>query len=258
MKTTVLFLIFTLLFCGILNAQENRVSNELKGKWVKMGHSGPVALVFKPNGTVEVDFGNDQNIDVVTHYETEGNSIKFIDKDDAMCPDPGVYKIEKNDHYLSFDLKEDMCNGRIKMTMGYWTKPNFEELLGELSQKISGTENPELNLNRARIYMALGKSKEAKDDLDIYIEQKPEDASAWINRAGTRFPMDMEGAVSDCNKAIALDPENKNAFFLRGLAHYELGRKEQACEDFSKAINLGFSILRIAEKQRCAEFWGED
>jgi len=70
--------------------------------------------------------------------------------------------------------------------------------------------------------------------------------------------MDMEGAVSDCNKAIALDPENKNAFFLRGLAHYELGRKEQACEDFSKAINLGFSILRIAEKQRCAEFWGED
>ena len=255
MKTTFQLLIFTFLFCGILNAQENSVSNELKGKWVKMGHSGPVALVFKSNGTVEVDFGDDQNIDVVTHYEIEGNSIKFIDKDGAMCPDPGVYKIDENDYYLSFDLKEDMCNGRIKMTMGYWTRPNFEERLSELSQKISDTENPELNLNRARIYIALGKSKEAKDDLDVYLEKNPDDASALINRAGTRFPMDMEGAKRDCNKAIALDPENKNAYFLRGLAHYELGQKEQACEDFSRAIELGFSILKIAEEKRCREFW---
>jgi len=65
----------------------------------------------------------------------------------------------------------------------------------------------------------------------------------------------MKGAVDDCNKAIALDPENKNAFFLRGLAEYELGEKEKACEDFSRAIELGFSILRIAEEQRCGEIW---
>ncbi len=65
----------------------------------------------------------------------------------------------------------------------------------------------------------------------------------------------MKGAVDDCNKAIALEPDNKNAYFLRGLAKYELGEKEQACEDFSRAIELGFSILRIAEEQRCAEFW---
>jgi len=246
MKRTIQLLIFTSFFCGILNAQE---------KWVKMGPSGPVALVFKSNRTVEVDFGDDQNIDVVTYYETEGNSITFTDKEGAMCPEPGVYKIEKNGYYLSFDLKNDMCNGRIKMTMGYWTKPNFEELLGELSQKLSETENAELNLTRARIYLALGKSNEAKADLDIYLEQNPNDAKALINRAGTRFPTEMEGVVSDCNKAINLEPDNKNAYFLRGLAHYELGQKKQACEDFSKAIDLGFSILKIVEEQRCAEFW---
>ena len=255
MKKTIQLLFFTFLFCGILNARESNTSNELQGKWVKMGHSGPVVLVFKSNGTVEVDFGGDQNIDVVTNYETSGNTITFNDKEGAMCPDPGVYKFEKNNYYLSFDLKEDMCNGRIKMTMGYWTKPNFEELIGELSQKISDSENPELNLNRARIYMALGKSKEAKADLDVYLEENPNDALALINRAGTQFPTDMKGVVSDCNKAIALDPENKNAFFLRGLARYELGQKEQACEDFSRAIKLGFSILKIAEEKRCAEFW---
>jgi len=29
---------------------------------------------------------------------------------------------------------------------------------------------------------------------------------------------------------------------------YELGEKEQGCEDFCKAIELGFSVLRIAEQ----------
>jgi len=65
----------------------------------------------------------------------------------------------------------------------------------------------------------------------------------------------MEGVVSDCNNAIELEPENKNAWFLRGLANWELGFKEEACNDFSRAIDLGFSILQIAEEQRCSEYW---
>jgi tetratricopeptide (TPR) repeat protein len=227
----------------------------LEGKWVRMSQTGPVAMEFKNDGTVAVDFNNDQNIDVVTDYKIDKNSVSFIDKEGAMCPESGVYKFIKTDYYVSFDLIDDMCNGRIKMTMGFWTKSNFQELLAELSKKISTEKNPDLNLTRARIYLALGKSKEAKADLDVYLEQNPNDARAYINRAGTRFPADMKGAVDDCNKAITLEPENKNAFFLRGLAKYELGEKENACEDFSRAIELGFSILGIAEEQRCAEFW---
>lgn len=257
MKKTIQLLFFTFLFCGIINAQQQNTSNELTGKWVKLDHSGPIALEFKPNGTAEVDFGNDQNIDVVTGYEIDKHTITFNDKEGAMCQRPGIYKLEKNKYYLSFDLVDDMCNGRIKMTMGFWTKPNFEEVIAELSQNISDTESPDMYLTRARIKMALGKSKEAKDDLDIYIEQNPDDARALINRAGTRFPFpeQIEDAIDDCNRAIQLEPGNKNAYFMRGLALYNLGQKEKACEDFSKAIDLGFSILRIAEKQRCAEFW---
>ena len=101
----------------------------------------------------------------------------------------------------------------------------------------------------------LGKAIEAKSDFDVYLQQNPNDASAFINRAGTRFPDDMEGVVSDCTKTIELEPENKNAWFLRGLAYWEMGFKEKACNDFSRAIDLGFSILRIAEDQRCSEYW---
>ncbi|MFO7977635.1 MAG: hypothetical protein R6U64_03170, partial [Bacteroidales bacterium] len=61
--------------------------------------------------------------------------------------------------------------------------------------------------------------------------------------------------VADSNRAILLDPDNKNAYFLRGLARYELGEQEQGCEDFSRAIDLGFSVLRVAEQERCVEYW---
>jgi tetratricopeptide (TPR) repeat protein len=59
----------------------------------------------------------------------------------------------------------------------------------------------------------------------------------------------------DCNKAISLEPDNKNAYFLRGLARYELGEQEEGCEDFNKAIELGFSVLRIAEQEKCIDYW---
>jgi hypothetical protein len=37
-----------------------------------------------------------------------------------------------------------------------------------------------------------------------------------------------------------------------------LGEKEQACEDFSKAIELGFSVLRVAEQEICFDYWKKE
>jgi hypothetical protein len=230
-------------------------NNSIEGKWVRLTQSGPVGLEFNGDGTIEVDFGIDGTVDVVSEYEVRNDSIFFIDKKGEMCPEPGIYKLEITDCYAAFDLIDDMCNGRIKMTMGFWTRPDFDQLIGELSEKIEMSDNPELYLKRARIALALGKSQEAESDLEVYLQQNPNDARALINRAGTRFPHNMEGVVSDCNNAIELEPENKNAWFLRGLANWELGFKEEACNDFSRAIDLGFSILQIAEEQRCSEYW---
>ncbi|MBT8393386.1 MAG: tetratricopeptide repeat protein, partial [Bacteroidia bacterium] len=150
---------------------------------------------------------------------------------------------------------DDNCNGRIKTTMGFWTKPNFKELLGELDKELSNNPNLNLHLNRARLYMAIGDTKKARQDFDNYIKSDSTNARVYINRAGTRFPNDLNGVVLDCDRAIALDSNQKNAYFLRGLALYAMGDKKQACESFNKAIELGFSILRIAEQEKCDGYW---
>lgn len=240
------------------NIKSETPSNSIVGEWIKVGHYGPVRFDFKESGLIEGDFGNDGTIDVVAKYELSGDTIKFIDKEGKMCQGAGKYKMYQTKYYVSFDLIDDDCMGRIKTTLGFWVKPNFEATLKELNQKISDTPKADLYLYRARVYMAIGKSRKAKSDLDIYLKSDTTNARVYINRAGTRFPNDMKGVVLDCNKSIALYSGDKNAYFLRGLALYKLGEKKQACEDFSKAIELGFSILRIAEQEKCAECWDKE
>jgi len=259
-----LFLLIALLagitFAGNAHTERNNQStatpeNSLIGKWVRIGQAGPVAFEFKANGMVEGDFGNDQTVDVVTGYELSGDTVKFIDKEWQMCQGYGLYKVFQTEYYVSFDLIEDECGGRISTTMGFWTRPEFKDFLKTLDDEISKSPKPENYLARARILLATGMVKQAKDDFDHYLLTDTLDARVYVNRAGTRFPNDLKGVVSDCDKAISLDPTQKNAYFLRGLARYELGEKEQGCEDFSKAIELGFSALRIAEEEKCIEYW---
>lgn len=263
----VLLAIFTLGFFPSCNqsAKNNnpneqivvKTDNLILGKWVRIGHTGPISFNFKEDGVIEGDFGNDQTVDVITSYELSGDTIKFIDKEGKMCEGYGRYKVYQTDYYVSFDLIDDNCNGRIKTILGFWTRPNFNDFLKTLDDEILKSPESELFLNRARIYLAIGKTKLAKNDFDKYLLTDTLDARVYINRAGTRFPNDMVGVVNDCNKAISLDPNNKNAYFLRGLARYELGEEEQGCEDFNKAIELGFSILRIAEQEKCVEYWNK-
>lgn len=216
---------------------------------------GPVSLAFK-DSVVEVDFGRDSSVEAKSHYVIKSDTIYFVDIAGAMCPDTGVYKMYRTDHYCSFDLISDMCNGRIKATMGFWVYPGFQEQLKNIDDRL-GVDDPDpmLYLNRARMNMAMGKPNLAKPDFDIYLLSDSSSARVFINRAGTRFPHDMQGAIWDCNKALELDPQNKNAYFLRGLALYSIGKERAGCDDFKRAIELGFEILKIAEKERCAEYW---
>ena len=228
---------------------------DITGKWVRIGQMGPIALEFKADGLVEGDFGNDKTVEIVSGYNIRGSEITFEDREGAACPEPGRYKVYTSEYYISFDLIEDNCAGRLKSTMGFWVRPDFKDRLDELSEKIAGDAQPEDYLNRGRIHMATGKPDLAGKDFDEYIKHNPSDARVFVNRAGTRMNKDLEGAIGDCNRAIELQPDNKNAYFLRGLASYGLGKKEEACEDFYRAIELGFEILKEAEYEKCAEFW---
>jgi len=50
---------------------------------------------------------------------------------------------------------------------------------------------------------------------------------------------DKQGAVADYNQAIAINPQNADAYNNRGNSKYDLGDTQGACADYKKAIALG-------------------
>lgn len=229
--------------------------NFFQGKWVRMSPNGPISIYFTADGKVKTDIGDNRSTDVISQYRVTNDTIEFFDEKGKACPESGLYKIYDRGYSISFDVLNDECNGRIKSTMGFWVRPNHQKLLSELNLKIRNSDSIEHVLHRGRIYLALGKSKLAKQDFDLYLAKDSLNSKVFIHRAATRFPNDFEGVFLDCNRSIAIDSTDKNAFFLRGIALYELGKKQQACNDFKKAIELGFTILKEVKKENCEAFW---
>ena len=64
-------------------------------------------------------------------------------------------------------------------------------------------------------------------------------------------------AIDNCNEYLRLNPEEAQTYRLRGLARREIGKFENAINDFNKAIDLTRDNLNIlyhkAEEQKKAE-----
>jgi hypothetical protein len=225
------------------------------GVWKRMSPMGPTKIHFKENGVVEIDLDDDNSADVISSYSIKSDTIEFVDDEGKSCPLPGVYKIYHRGYTVSFDVLDDVCNGRIKTTSGFWVRPNYKEQISELSSLIEETGDIEFVLHRGRMYLALGRTELANNDFDTYLEKDSSNAKVYVHRAATHFPYGLKAIIDDCSIAIALDPTDKNAYFLRGLAYYGLGEKQKGCDDFQQSIDLGFEILKEAEYDKCKDYW---
>jgi len=96
--------------------------------------------------------------------------------------------------------------------------------------------------NRGWSKYELKKYSEALVDLNKAIELDPKNWVAYDSRQETKFALlDYKGCIDDCNKGIAINSKLANSYFFRGRAYYKQGLKTKACEDWSKAGELGKS-----------------
>jgi len=102
--------------------------------------------------------------------------------------------------------------------------------------------------NLAFLYSEMGEYKKALALSNKLIAMHPNEGVALNNRGFIKYKMnDLAGALEDINNSILLFAQNSFAFKNRGLVYIALKRNNEACADFQKAINLGFSASYGAE-----------
>ncbi len=115
-----------------LSNLNRKIEEQILGTWLRLGPQGIFTIEFKEGGLVETDMGNDGDIDV---FEVFGDTISFKDIKGETCPDAGKYRVLLRNEYVAFDILEDDCGGRIKITNDYWTRPDYHEKCAEFWAK---------------------------------------------------------------------------------------------------------------------------
>ena len=93
---------------------------------------------------------------------------------------------------------------------------------------------------RAITKMKLEDYNGAISDFNKAIEIDPNNAGAYMNRGNTKIKLkDFYGAISDYTKVIELNPNDAVAYCYRGNSKIILGDLNGACKDWKLATELG-------------------
>ncbi|BBC23399.1 CHAT domain-containing tetratricopeptide repeat protein [Pseudanabaena sp. ABRG5-3] len=93
--------------------------------------------------------------------------------------------------------------------------------------------------NRALEKSKKGDKNGAITDYNEAIRLNPNNSITYYNRGVAKYDLgDKNGAITDYNEAIRLNPNNSITYYNRGVAKYDLGDKNGAITDYNEAIRL--------------------
>ncbi len=100
--------------------------------------------------------------------------------------------------------------------------------------------------------IALRRANQAISDYTQAIAINPNDANAYYMRGISRRDLkDYQGAISDYSKAIEIYPEDAYAFRNRGIAKELVGDLKGACADWKEASSLGVQDAAGWVRKQC-------
>ena len=109
-------------------------------------------------------------------------------------------------------------------------------------------------MKRGEEYFLINEFEKAKNDFKSALELKPVNIDAYFSRAEAKLGLnDFLAAAVDYTIVISMDSTEALAYYNRGICYANLDLKNNACEDFNKAGELGFFQAYEVIKEYCAE-----
>jgi tetratricopeptide (TPR) repeat protein len=122
----------------------------------------------------------------------------------------------------------------------YGQKGEYARAADDATKALKRAHSAVAYYTRALAYHDMGREQQAIRDCEAALAIEPDNANALFVRGSAREGLaDYPGAIKDFSEVLRLDPKRSDALFSRGAAHYSAGDYEAAVEDFSKTIDLG-------------------
>jgi len=168
--------------------------------------------------------------DTASYYE-KAMVEEYIQKyDDAIVDISKFIELVPDDAY-AYILKAS-CEAKVG---------NYETSVKDYTKALSlNPENEDKNdiyLQRAYAYIEIKDYSKAIDDFNTLLKEEPQN-SRYLTKRGyaKKLAGDFQGALADANKAI--EQNNPEGNYLRGLIYFEQGNYKDALVDFKKVTNV--------------------
>lgn len=123
--------------------------------------------------------------------------------------------------------------------MAYFGQGQLDQALADFDQAVALDPNdPESRAARGAVFRERGETARALDAYTQAIALRPSDSRWWNARCWTRAigRIELKLALTDCDKAVALNPKSALAYDSRGLVNLQLGRYRAAIGDYTSAL----------------------
>lgn len=170
---------------------------------------------------------------------------------DCILTGYGSLTDPNNSEFL--DLTQNSSKYYYEKGLKCISKGNFSNAIIDFTTSIRIDPNNKASFS-ARGYCKdeLQVPKMAKDDYDKAIEIDPTYIEVLMYRAtNLDNSKKHEEALTEYNKVIELEPENHLAFFNRGNTKFSLNDKAGACNDWTKAKELGSEYAQERLEVEC-------
>ena len=197
-------------------------------------------------------------------HDIEGARVDF---ERALAIDPGndlaIYNLLRlSNDSQSIDLYTDLINENPEFDEPYAQRAlakynigDFRGALNDYNKAIQiNNKSPENYLNRGLIREKLRDFRGAYNDFDLAIKLNPDYTKAYLNRGNVlnkeRF---YQEAITNYDKVISLDPVNAMAYYNRGVARFNIKDRKRACDDVTRAFELGMTSANKTADKMCSE-----
>ena len=216
------------------------------------------ALVsFKRVTEIAPEFAGGHFYTGLCYYEQGKYSValSYFTKAISLDPQPITYSYKGWSEYninnfiqAIQDFTWQIENSKPDDPIGYYNRGSAKSELGDFWGALSDYQKAiEIQPDFSMAYNNLGWLYYKKNDfinalkyVNKSIEIDSHNSIAFDSRAEIKFKMkDYNGTIIDCNNALKINSKLANSYFIRGRALYHLGKKIEACQDWSLAGQLG-------------------